>query len=85
MLNEVGEELGVLNMQRTDSIERIFEYVESNDYHKMRSYYLSERQYDDNPLPRDFEVSNLESNTVYIKAKKYIDDTETDHRQRKLI
>ena len=49
----------MLNMNRTDSIERIFEYVESNDYHNMRSYYLSERQYEDSPLPRDFEVSNL--------------------------
>ena len=49
----------------------------------MRSYYLSERQYDDNPLPRDFEVSNLETNTIFIKAKKFIDDTETDHKQRK--
>ena len=59
VMNEVGEELAVLNMNRTDSIERIFEYVESNDYHNMRSYYLSERQYEDSPLPRDFEVSNL--------------------------
>ena len=54
VLNELGEELGVLHLQRTDSLQKIFDYVETNDYHNMRSYFLIQSPADDNSLPRDF-------------------------------
>lgn len=69
--NELGEELGVLSLSRNDSIEKILEYIDSNDLHHMRSYFLAESQQDDDALPRDFEVKNLESNKIYVNLYSF--------------
>jgi poly(3-hydroxyalkanoate) synthetase len=46
-------------MGRSDSLEKVFSYIESNDLHQMRNYFLSESLSDEDPLPKDFEIKNL--------------------------
>lgn len=48
----------------------------------MRSYYLASNKNDVDGLPRDFEVKNLESDKIYIKAKKYIDESDFDTKTK---
>lgn len=67
LYNELGDQLGSLNMDCSDSLEKIFEHIETNDLHNMRSYFLTENKNDNDGLPRDFEVRNLESNVIYVK------------------
>lgn len=67
-------------MNNNDSLEKVFTYIENNDLHQMRNYYLTENQNDEDPLPKDFEIKNLESKKIYvqklimqIKSKRFID------------
>jgi hypothetical protein len=53
-------------MSASDSLEKIFDHIETNDLHNMRSYFLAENKNDTDGLPRDFEIKNLESNKIYV-------------------
>ena len=41
-------------MLRSDSLEKVLSYIETNDLHQMRNYFLTENQNDEDPLPKDF-------------------------------
>jgi hypothetical protein len=41
LYDEFGEEIGIVDCERDDCLEKVCFYIEENDIHNMRSYSLS--------------------------------------------